>query len=164
VNSFNLEPHQTDVLAVLRALGARLGWKGEVVVVEGALVYQIPLPNDPNVSGAFFVIEANERNIRLYLTLPWNAPKSQIVEASEFVIRCGYGLRFGALDLDLDHGSLRVRMDTDPTEDALEESVTRLFDRAMALGREVSPGWRAIVCEGVKTAEALGRSALESEQ
>ena len=159
-----LEHHQADVLAALRALGAHLGWEGDAVVVDGDLVYQVPLPNDPDVSGAFFVVGPDEPNIRLYLTLPLNAPLSQIAKASEFVIRCGYGRRFGALDLDLDRGSLRVRMDTDATEETIESSVTRLLDRAMALGREVSPGWRAVVREGVKSADALACRALESEQ
>lgn len=162
MDSFALEHHQADVLSALQAMDAQHGWKGETVVVDGTLVYQIPLPNDPNISGALFMVDSNEPNIRLYLTLPWKAPVSQIVEASEFVIRCGYGRRFGALEFDLDHGLLRVRMDTDVTDDTIEESITRLLDRAMAFGREVSPGWRAVVCEGVKVDEALRRCNLKS--
>ena len=154
MNSLALNYHQANVLGALRALGAHLGWRGEVVILEGDLVYQIPLPNDPDFSGAFFVVEAHELNVRLYLTLPLNAPASLTAEASEFVIRCGYSRRFGALELDLDHGSLRVRMDTDATIDTIDESIKRLLDRAMALGREVSPGWRAIVSKSVKAGEA----------
>src|SRR4051812_10289843 len=92
------EGRQAAALVALQALAARLDWNGEAVVVEGALVYQVPLPTDPDVSGAFFVVEADEPNIRLYLTLPLNIPPSQITEASAFVIRCGYGRRFGALE------------------------------------------------------------------
>lgn len=164
MNTIALEHHQADVLSALQAMGAQLGWRGEAVVVDGALVYQFPLPNDPNVSGALFVVDANEPNIRLYLTLPWNAPASQIAEASEFVIRCGYGRRFGALEFDLTHGSLRVRIDTNFTDVTIEESITQLLDRAMALAREVSLGWRVVVCEGVKAEEALGHCALNPEQ
>src|SRR5438552_6813487 len=137
-----LGSRQTDALAALQSLAARLDWNGEAVVVEEALVYQVPLPTDPDVSGAFFVVEADEPNIRLYLTLPLNAPPSQLREASEFVIRCGYSRKFGALEFDLDAGALRVRMDVDVTEAALDESIARLLERAMALAREVSPGWR----------------------
>ena len=93
--------------------------------------------------------EADEPNIRLYLTLPWNVQSNQIARASEFVIRYGFGLRFGALEFDLDHGSLRVRMDADVVDDTYKESIIRLLDRAVALGREVSPKWRSIVCEVV---------------
>jgi len=155
--STHLESHQADILEALRALGDHLGWRAETVVVDGALVHQAPLPDDPDVSGAMFVVEADEPSIRLYLTLPWNAPPTQRTEATEFVARCGYGRRFGALELDLDRGTLRVRADTDATEDTLEESIARVLDRAMALGREVSPGWRAIACDGAKCAEALHR-------
>lgn len=163
MKSFALTHNQMDALAALRELAAHLGWKGESVVVEGTLVYQIPLPNDPDVSGAFFAVEADELNIRLYLTLPLNVPSSRIAEASEFVIRSGYGRRFGALEFDLDHGSLRVRMDTDATGDTVAEAVARVLDRAMALAREVSPGWRAL-SQGVKAAEATGALISEPPQ
>lgn len=142
-----LSDRQMSVLAALRDLAAELGWHGEAVVVEGTLVFQIPLPKDPDVSGAFFAVEADDLNIRLFLTLPRRAPASRIAAASEFAIRRGYARRFGALELDLDSGSLRVRVDTDATEDAVADSVDRLVERAMALAREISPAWQALCRE-----------------
>jgi hypothetical protein len=147
MKSFALTDDQIRALAALKDLAAHQGWKGEMQVVEGILIYQIPLPNDPDVSGAFFAVEPDEPNIRLYLTLPLNVPLSRIAEASEFAARSGYGRRFGALELSLDHGSLRVRMDTDVTDGAMAEAAARLVDRAMSLAHEVSPAWRA-VCQG----------------
>ncbi len=144
-----LSDKQMAALAALRELAAELGWQGEPVVVEGTLVYQIPLPDDPDVSGAFFAVEADELNIRLYLTLPRNAPLSRMAAASEFVVRSGYSRRFGALELDPDHGSLRVRADTDATQDTLAAAVDRLVERAMALAREISPAWQAL-CRDAK--------------
>jgi hypothetical protein len=142
MKAFVLTNDQAEILAVLRVLAAELGWKAESAVVEGTLVYQCPLPRDPDVSGALFMIEPGELNIRLYLTLPLNVPRHRLAQASEFVIRRGYARRFGALEFSPDHGSLRVRMDTDVTADTLAEAATRLVDRAMALAREVAPGWR----------------------
>jgi hypothetical protein len=157
MNSPPLPRHQADALTVLQALAAHFGWQGESLVVDGALVFQAPLPRDPDVSGAFFVVDAHEPNIRLYLTLPLKAPPAQIAAASEYVIRCGYARPFGALELDLDQGMLRVRMDVDAAGDALEPSVARLLDRATALAREVSPGWRAVVQEGVQGSDAASQ-------
>jgi hypothetical protein len=151
VKTLTLSDTQMKVLAALRRRAAKRGWHGEPVVVEGTLVYQIPLPNDPHVSGAFFAVEADELNIRLHLTLPREAPPARLAAASEFVIRRGYARRFGALELDLNSGLLRVRADTDATEDTIAEAVDRLLERSMALAREISPGWQA-VCGGV-TAE-----------
>lgn len=144
MNVFALEPFQDAVLAALQALSDRMDWQGEAVGVEEALVFQVPLPNDPDVSGAFFVAEANEFNIRLYLTLPWSVPPDCSAAASEFVIRQGYGRKFGALEFDLDHGQLRVRTDVDTTVETLDAAIARLLDRAMALARDVSPAWRAL--------------------
>lgn len=159
MDSTALKRHQAAACATLQQLCAQLGWQGELVMVDGDLVYQIPLPEDPDVCGAFFVVEAEEQSIRLYLTLPLNATPTQIAEASEFVIRCGYGRRFGALEFNVERGSLRVRVETDVTDATLDESVARLLDRAMALGREVSPGWRAIVSKKAKTNGVVGGSA-----
>jgi hypothetical protein len=99
-------------------------------------------------------VEAEQPIIRLYLTLPWNAPPAQRADAAELVVRCGYARRFGALELDLDTGSLRVRVESDATEDTLEGTVTRVLDRARALAHEVSPAWRALVRDGAKASEA----------
>lgn len=139
-----LEPHQAKALALLQTFSAQHGWQGESIILDEELIYQIPLPNDPHFSGAFFIISPYELNIRLYLTLPWYAPLSQMAQASEFVIRSIYGQKFGALELDLDHGSLRLRMDIDATENTLEESIERLLRRAMSLGREISPRWQKL--------------------
>lgn len=144
MNPLAINNRQADALAALEALAARLGWNGEAVSVEGALVYQTPLPTDPNVSGAFFVVDPGDANIRLYLTLPFKAPPERSAEASEFVIRAGNSRRFGALEFDPDEGTLRIRMDIDVADAALGDSIARLLDRAMALARAVSPGWRAL--------------------
>lgn len=159
MSSPGLNAHQVAALAVLRSLGARLGWAGEAVTVEDSLVFQVPLPNDRDVSGAFFVVEPDELNIRLHLTLPLSASRAQIAQASEFVIRQGYGRRFGALELDLDHGTLRVRMDADATTATLDECVVRLLDRAMALAREVSPAWRAMVEQEAKVTKTFSQKS-----
>jgi len=151
MDSTALERHQAAACTALQKLCAQLGWRGESVMVDGDLVYQIPLPEDPDICGAFFVVEAEEPSVRLYLTLPLNAVAAQMAEASEFVVRHGYGRRFGALELNLERGTLRVRVETDVTNDALDECVARLLDRAMTLGREVSPGWRAMVSRKSKT-------------
>jgi hypothetical protein len=143
-NLADLEAHQADALTALEALGAQLGWKGQASVLEGNLVYQVPLPTHPDVSGAVFMVEREEPLIRVYLTLPRRISETQRQQAAEFVARAGFGRRFGALELDLDQGRMRVRVETDTTEDTLEESIARVLDRALALGREVSSGWRAI--------------------
>jgi hypothetical protein len=127
-------------------------------MVDGDLVFQVPLPEDPDVCGAFFVVEAEEQILRLYLTLPLNAAATQIAEASEFVVRRGYGRRFGSLELNVENGALRVRAESDVTDATLDESVARLLDRAMALAREVSPGWRAIVSKKARTKGVFGGS------
>lgn len=163
MKSFALTNDQADVLAALRELAADLGWKGESAVVEGTLVYQFPLPNDPDVSGAFFTIEPGALNIRLYLTLPLNVPRHRSAEASEFVIRSGYGRRFGALEFNPDHGSLRVRVDTDATEDTIAEAAARVFERAMALARDVSPGWRAL-CQSTRATDGAGDSPRKPQR
>ncbi len=155
----NLEPHQVDILRALRALGGHLGWRGEDLVVDGDVVYQTPLPGDPDISGAVFVVEAEEPVIRLYLTFPWSAPPGQRTEALEFAVGCSLGRRFGAVELDPDRGSLRVRVESDASEETVELSVTRVLDRATALAREVSRGWRALACEGASAREALNRCA-----
>jgi hypothetical protein len=147
VKTLVLSEKQMNVLAALKELAAELGWQGEAVEVEGTLVYQAPLPNDPDVSGAFFAVEPDELNIRLYLTLPRNAPPSRAAAAAEFAVRSGYARRFGAIELDLDSGSLRVRVDTDAADGAIAEAVARLVERAMALAREISPAWQAL-CRG----------------
>jgi len=85
-------------------------------------------------------------NIRLYLLLPFSIPSSRIAEASEFVIRGGYGRNYGALEFDLDQRKLRIRMDTEFSEDTAAASIARLLERSMTLAREVSPGWRSL-CE-----------------
>jgi hypothetical protein len=139
-----LAPHQADILAALRVVGAQQGWRGESLTVEDALVYQTPLPEDPDVSGALFVVEPDEPSIRLYLTLPGTVPPERRSEAAELAARAGYGRRFGALELDLEHGTLRVRADGDATEDTVAETIARVFDRAMTLARDVSPAWRQL--------------------
>ena len=142
-----LTPIQMHALNAITGLAERSGWQGETVVVEGTLVYQVPLPTDPDVCGAFFAVDADEFTMRLYLTLPFSVPSSRIAEASEFVIRNGYGRKYGALEFDLEHGTLRVRVDAEVSEDAVTEPTVRLFDRAMGLAREVSPGWRHLCGE-----------------
>jgi hypothetical protein len=139
-----LSDTQLQVLSALRDLAAKLGWRGEPVDAEGTLVYQVPLPNHPDVSGAFFAVEPDDLNIQLYLTLPRSAPPSRIAAAAEFAIRSGYARRFGALELNLETGQLRVRVDTDATADTIAEAVDRLVERAMALARELSPAWQAL--------------------
>jgi hypothetical protein len=153
VKSFALTQSQSDILESLRALAAQLGWKGEAAVVEGTLVYQCPLPQDPDVSGALFAVDPEELNIRLYVMLPLKVPRERLGEATEFVLRSGYGRRFGALEFDWEHQALRVRMDTDATDDTLADAAARLVDRAMALAREVSPGWRAL-CRKAEATDA----------
>ena len=156
MDSTTIERRQGAARATMQKLCTQLGWRGESVMVDGDLVYQIPLPEDPDVCGAFFIVEAEEPSIiRLYLTLPMNAAPAQIAEASEFVVRCGYGRKFGTLELNMERGSLRVRVETDVMDGALDECVARLLDRAMALGRAVSPGWRAMVSKKPKAAEAI---------
>lgn len=142
MNAAVLTDGQTQALNAITEMAGQNGWQGEVVVVEGTLVYQVPLPEDPYICGAFFAIEPDEFNIRLYLTLPFSMPSSRTAEAYEFVTRSCYGRRYGALDFDSDHGTLRVRMDTDFSEATVTAAVARLVDRAMALARQVSPGWR----------------------
>ena len=142
-----LTSSQMLALQSMTDMAGQNGWQGETVVVEGTLVYQVPLPEDPDVCGAFFAVDADEFNIRLYLTLPFSVPSARIGEASEFVILNGYGRKYGSLEFDLDQGTLRVRMDTDASEDTVAAATVRLFDRAMALAREVSPGWRHLCGE-----------------
>jgi hypothetical protein len=146
MNTSVLTASQTLALNAIAELAATNGWRAETVIVEETLVYQLPLPNDPDVTGAFFAIDDDESNIRLYLTLPFSLPPSRVSEAAEFVIRNNFGLKYGSLEFDLDHGTLRVRTDTDFTEDAVAAAPVRLFDRAMTLARAVSPGWRNL-CE-----------------
>ena len=141
-----LTSSQMLALQSMTDMAGQNGWQGETVVVEGTLVYQVPLPEDPDICGAFFTVDDDGFNIRLYLTLPFSVPSSRIAEASEFVIRNGFGLKYGSLEFDLDHGTLRVRMDTDISEDTVAMAAVRLLDRAMALARAVSPGWRRL-CE-----------------
>lgn len=147
MDSTALERRQAAARASLEKFCAQRGWRGESVLIDGDLVYQIPLPTDPDVCGAFFVVEAEEPSVRLYLILPLNAAPAQMAEATEFVARRGYGRRFGALELNLESGALRVRVETDAKDDTLDECVARLLDRAMTLGREVSPGWRAMIAK-----------------
>ena len=103
MKSFALTQSQSDILESLRGLAAQLGWKGEAAVVEGTLVYQCPLPQDPDVSGALFAVDPEELNIRLYVMLPLKVPRERLGEATEFVLRSGYGRRFGALEFDWEH-------------------------------------------------------------
>ena len=147
MKALSLTPVQMEALNAIKDLAGQLGWKGEPQLVEGVLVYQAPLPTDPDITGAFFAVDPDELNVRLYLTLPFAVPESRRNEAHEFVVRSGYARRFGALEFDGAHGTLRVRIDTDANEDAFADAVLRLFDRAISLAREVSPGWRALCKE-----------------
>lgn len=143
-----LKKHQLDVLASLQSINKKMNWNGEMVIIESSLVYQIPLPTNPYISGAFFIVESNDLNIRLYLTLPYNALPSQIPEISKFVIQHGYGLKYGALEFDLEHGFLRIRMDKDIIEkNILDETIMSLFNQALKLGYEISPKWKNMVCK-----------------
>ena len=156
MNLTGLKPHQATAYAALQKLCEQLGWRGELVKVDGDLIYQVPLPEDPDVCGAFFVFEAEEPSIRLYLTLPLNAAPAQVADASDFVVRYGYGRKFGALEFNVKHGSLRVRVETDVTDATLDESIARLLDRAIALARDVSSGWRAMVSKKKEMNELFG--------
>ena len=140
--------YQARALEAFSALAERLGAEGEAITIDRALVYQFPLRHDPDVNGAFFVVEPEAGNVLLYLTLPRRVDDSDVNKATEFVARIGYGRRFGALELDLDQGALRVRVDIDASMEELQEKTAHLLERALALAREVSPGWQAI-CGGM---------------
>lgn len=148
-----LTASQTQALNSLEEMAGKRGWQGETAVVEGTLVYQVQLPEDPDVCGAFFAIDADECNVRLHLILPFSMPASRIAEACEFVVRSSYSRKYGALEFDSDHGTLRVRMDADFSEATVAAAVARLFDRAAALARAVSPAWRRLCGESSQHVE-----------
>lgn len=163
MKALSLTPFQAAALAAIKPAAERRGWKGEAAVVDDMLVYQMPLPRDPDVSGAVFAVDPDEANILLYLLLPSAVPKRALHEACEFVVRHGSGMRFGALDLDLDYGTLRVRMDCDTAEDDIETTVEKLIERAASAAHSLSEKWRCL-CRHAQSAEAVVRHSLATRK
>lgn len=159
MKALRLTPFQAEALAAIKPAAERRGWKGEAAVVDDMLIYQVPLPRDPDVSGAVFAVDPDEANIMLYLLLPSAVPKPALQEACELVTRFGGGMRFGALELDLDHGTLRIRMDCDATEDDIGNTVERLIERAGRAAHSLSEKWRSF-CHDAQSAEAVVRDSL----
>ena len=153
-----LSPFQVDALSAIQMAAQERGWHGETALVEGMLIYQVPLPKDPDVAGAFFAVEANPPNILFYFLLPMAVARSAMAEAFEFVARHGAGMRFGALELDTANGTLRVRIDSDVGGD-IEETVARLIDRARRAAQAVSADWRRL-CQNAKAAAEIVSETL----
>jgi len=153
-----LSPFQIEVLSAIQVAAQQRGWHGETALVEGTLVYQVPLPKDPDVAGAFFAVEADPPNILFYFLLPMAVARSAMAEAFEFVARHGAGMRFGALEFDADKGTLRVRIDSDVGGD-VEETVERVIDRARRAAHAVSADWRRL-CQNTKAAAEIVSAVL----
>lgn len=139
--------YQRAALAAFRAEAAALGGEGEAVMVEGTLIYQMPLPNDPDVTGVLYMVDAERENLLLFVTLPRQVDRDRLEEAALFVARQGCSRRFGALEFDPDHGTLRIRADIDSPPPLLGVQAAELTRRALALARAVSPAWQAL-CRG----------------
>ncbi|SHM16369.1 hypothetical protein [Rhodanobacter sp. OK091] len=150
----NAAEHDLSLLLdVLRPLSAQYGLHGEVVDIDGALIYQAPWLGDGDVTGVFIVTDPAYSQVQAYLTLPCRVGANGGRKAMDFVVRSGFGLRFGALEFDEDEGSLRVRTDAETTPEELAQSIPRLFERALELARKVSPPWQAICGRTEKASE-----------
>jgi hypothetical protein len=157
----DLKSYQSAALDALRELAPSLGFMGEVVMVGDTMVYQAPLPEDADICGAFFVVDAEHADdILLYLTLPGRCGMAGVEEAAIFVSRCGCGLRFGALEFDAKEGTLRVRDNTGVSPAEMSAQIPRLFARAAALAHEVSPRWQSI-CRRNRRENAIGPDILQ---
>lgn len=159
MKTFPLTPFQASARAAIRLAAIQRGWKGEFAAVEGMLVYQVPLPMDPDVAGVFFAVDAVERNVLLYYLLPLSMPKAAMGEACEFTARQSSGMRFGALELDLENGTLRVRVDCDLADDAFGPALERLIERGRRMAQGVSTAWRAL-CRDAHAAQSIVEDAL----
>ena len=157
----DLKSYQSAALNALRELAPSLGFTGEVVVVGDTMVYQAPLPEDADICGVFFVVDAEHAgDIMLYLTLPGRCGMAGVEEAAIFVARCNCGLRFGALEFDAKEGALRVRDNIGASPAEMSAQIPRLFARAAALAREVSPRWQS-VCRRNRRETVMGSDMLQ---
>jgi hypothetical protein len=144
MTSMDMDEYQLAAVEAFRRLSTERQAHAEISLIDQVLIYQAPLPDDDTVSGMFFVVEPDRSNVLLYLTLPHRIGIDARAEAAEFVARMGFGLRFGALELERDEGMLRVRGDIDATLEELPQKVSCLFERTMALARRISPDWQML--------------------
>ena len=158
MKTLSLTPFQAVALSAIKSEAERRGWKGELTVVEETLVYQVPLPRDPDLAGAFFAVDTTDGNILLYFLLPLAMPKSAIAAACEFVAGHSIGMRFGALEIDLNHGTLRVRLDCDVATGETGKAIERLIDRGRRVARNISPAWRQL-CRDMQAVDAALQSS-----
>ncbi|MGO4700580.1 hypothetical protein [Dyella sp. 2RAB6] len=156
----DLNEYQSAAIEVFRGLSLSLGFEGEVVAVGDTIVYQAPLPQDADISGVFLVVDAEHADVLLYLTLPRRCGAAGLQEAATFAARSGCGLRFGAVEFDAREGTLRVRDNVSVSPAEMPAKIPRLFGRAVALARELSPRWQSI-CRRNRRDEAVGEDALQ---
>lgn len=153
-----MDNDHSTLLEMLRRFSAEHGLCGEIVEINGALIYQAPWVSDCDITGVFLVIDPGYSHALTYLTLPCRIGANNRRSAVDFVVRNGFGLRFGALEFDEAEGTLRVRTEAEiAPEEELTQKIPRLFERAMELARKVSPGWQAI-CGKSETAGEDGHA------
>lgn len=160
ITQAELNDYQAAAVEALRALSPSLGFEGEVVAVGDTVVYQAPLPHDADISGVFFVVDAEHADILLYLTLPRRCGAEGAGEAAMLAARSGCGLRFGAFEFDAGEGTLRIRDNASVSQAEMPTQIPRLFGRAAVLAREVSPRWQSI-CRRNRREDAADGSALQ---
>src|SRR5262249_607448 len=95
----------------------------------------------------------------LYYLLPLSMPKAAMGEACEFAAHQGSGMRFGALELDPENGTLRVRVDCDIADDDFGPVLERLMERGRRVAHGMSAAWRAL-CRDAHAAQSIVEDAL----
>ena len=114
------EPSLVALADLFGRTGNAVEWLGSDSFVVG-----VDLP-----TGCYLCTASAWHGLLVYeIAFPFHAPPNRRAAVANFVLRANFRVRFGALDLDVDGGELRLRStlvysaDNDPVSDTLAELV-----------------------------------------